>query len=67
MFEGPEGEGALLVTIIAAQDVMLANPVSFKITPLTLCEAAGRRLITTFESDNSFSPNRAGIPRINFS
>ena len=63
MFEGAEGEGALLVTIIAAQDVMLANPVYLKITPLTLCEAASRMLIT-FKPDNSLSPNRAGIPRI---
>ena len=63
MCEGTESEGALSVTIIkiAAQDVMLASPVYFKITPLTLCEAAGRRLITTFEPDDSLSPNRAGM------
>ena len=66
MCEGTEGEGALSVTIIkiAAQDVMLANPVSFKITPLTFCEASGRMFISTFVPDNSLSPNRAGIPRI---
>ena len=64
MCEGSEGEGVVSVTIlkiIEEQDVMLDNPVSFKIIPLTVCEASGRRFITRFEPDNSLSPNRAGI------
>ena len=63
VYEVIEGEDVLSLTIlkINEQGVMLANPVFFKITPLTVCEALAQRLVVAFETDNTFSPNRAGI------
>ena len=62
LYEVIEGENVLSLTIlkINEQDVILANPVFFKITPLTVCEALAQRLDVAFETDNTFSPNRAG-------
>ena len=52
--------GDLEITIAKNQDVTLANPVTVRITPLTVPEALNRGIITTFDDDDRFSPNRAG-------
>ena len=52
--------GDLEITIAKDQDVTLANPVTVRITPLTVPEALARGIITTFDDDDSLSPNRAG-------
>ena len=52
--------GDLEITIAKNQDVTLANPVTVRITPLTVPEAFDRGIITTFDEDDLLSPNRAG-------
>ena len=52
--------GDLEITIAKNQDVTLANPVTVRITPLTVPEALASGVITTFDDDDSLSPNRAG-------
>ena len=52
--------GDLEITIAKNQDVTLANPVTVRITPLTVPEALDRGIIDTFAEDNPLSPNRAG-------
>ena len=52
--------GDLEITIAKNQYVTLANPVTVRITPLTVPEALDRGIITTFDDDDRFSPNRAG-------
>ena len=52
--------GDLEITIAKNQAVTLANPVTVRITPLTVTEALARGIITTFDDDDSLSPNRAG-------
>lgn len=39
--------------------VFLANPVWFRITPLTVQQALDRMIITSYPDDDSMSPNRA--------
>ena len=49
------------VIIVKTTDVILANPVTFMVIPLTIDEAMNRSVITTFDPpDNPNSPNRAG-------
>ena len=57
-----ESESAdLEITIAKNQDVTLANPMTVRITPLTVPEALDRGIITTFDDDDDIlSPNRAG-------
>ena len=50
----------LEITIANNQAVTLANPVTVRITPLTVPEALASGVITSFDDDDSFSPNRAG-------
>ena len=50
----------LEITIAKDQNVTLANPVTVRITPLTVPEALARGIITTFDDDDILSPNRAG-------
>ena len=50
----------LEITIAKNQAVTLANPVTVRITPLTVPEALASGIITTFDDDDSLSPNRAG-------
>ena len=50
----------LEITIAKNQAVTLSNPVTVRITPLTVPEALVRGIITTFDDDDSLSPNRAG-------
>ena len=52
--------GDLEITIAKNQDVTLANPVTVRITPLTVPEALASGIITTFDDDDILSPNRAG-------
>ena len=51
--------GDLEITMAKNPDVTLANPVTVRITPLTVPEALACG-ITTFDDDDFFSPNRAG-------
>ena len=53
-------DGDMEITVARNQDVTLANPVIVRITPLTVEEALDRGIITTFDEDEKFSPNRAG-------
>ena len=56
-----ESEGGdMEITVVKNQDIVSANPVTVRITPLTVEEALDRSIITTFDEDDSFSPNRAG-------
>ena len=40
--------------------IALVNPVTVRITPLTVPEALASGIITTFDDDDILSPNRAG-------
>ena len=52
--------GDIEITIAKNVHVTLANPVTVRITPLTVPEALAREIITTFDDDDILSPNRAG-------
>ena len=54
-------EGAVM-TVNIQKETILANPVTFRIAPLTVEEALNRSLIATshFPSEDARSPNRAG-------
>ena len=47
------------VLITKESGIQLANPVYFRITPLTVDDALARGVIKEFEDENMFSPNRA--------
>ena len=51
--------GDLEITVLRNQDLTLANPVTFRIAPLTVPEALARGIINTFDDDDILSPNRA--------
>ena len=55
-----EGEGGNMIKVTVSKNVTLANPVTVRITPLTVQMALDRGIIATFESNNPYSPNRAG-------
>ena len=40
--------------------VFIANPVEFRVTPLTIKQALDQGVIPTFENETANSPNRAG-------
>ena len=46
--------------ISKGQDVLLANPVWFRVTPLTVEQALNRSVIDSYDMDNIVSPTRAG-------
>ena len=46
------------VLITKGSGVALANPVYFRVTPLTVGDALLRSVISEFEPENPFSPNR---------
>ena len=52
--------GDLEIIVLKNKGVTLSNPVTVRITPLTVPEALARGIITTFDDDDSLSPNRAG-------
>ena len=43
------------------KDSTLANPVTVRVTPLTVQMALDMSIISTFQDDDIHSPNRAGI------
>ena len=45
--------------IAKSNGIELANPVYFRVTPLTVEDALARGAINEFEAENPFSPNRA--------
>ena len=45
--------------IIKGSGIALANPVYFRLTPLTVVDAIKKGVIGDFEVQNPFSPNRA--------
>ena len=47
------------VFISKESGIELANPVYFRVIPLTVGDALARDVISQFEDENSFSPNRA--------
>ena len=47
------------VLILKGSGTQLANPVYFRITPLTVGDALTRGVISQFDPENPFSPNRA--------
>ena len=47
------------VLITKGSGIQLANPVYFRITPLTVEDALARGVISEFEPENGYSPNRA--------
>ncbi len=51
---------ALSVVIQRPQDIFLANPVTLSVSPLTIPQAIARGLLDDEDSDNPFSPERAG-------
>ena len=56
-----EAPNAVMPVIITKDpNVLLANPVTFMVVPLTVDEALSRGVITEFRPLNPLSPNRAG-------
>ena len=53
--------------IAKEQDVLLANPVTFTVTPLTVNMALSQGIISEHPPEDEVSPNRAGIPSISLS
>ena len=47
------------VLIYKGSGIELANPVYFRVTPLTVGDALTRGVISEFEPENRYSPNRA--------
>lgn len=43
-----------------SDNIILATPISFAVTPLTVDEALTQGVLEHFEPENHFSPNRAG-------
>ena len=56
--EEPNAELEVLIT--KGSGVTLANPVNFKVTPMTVDDAIARGVIGEFENESLVSPNRAG-------
>ena len=48
------------VVISKRVGVIIANPVEFRVTPLTVQQALDQEIINFFEPQNPLSPNRAG-------
>ena len=55
-----EAEGATIpVRITKDENMVLANPVTFRLTPLTVDAALERGIISEFPVEDPRSPNRA--------
>ena len=52
-------EYELMPVAVTKNNVQLANPVSFTITPLTVSQALDKNIISDFIPENFDSPNRA--------
>ena len=48
------------IFIAKESGIWLANPVYFRVTPMTVDDALARGVISQFDDENPFSPNRAG-------
>lgn len=57
-----EGPNAMMpVRVMKDQNVLLANAVTLRVTPLTVQEALDRMVITDYPPDDIFSPERASM------
>ena len=54
------------VLITKGSGIQLANPVYFRVTPLTVGDALARGVISQFDDENPYSPNRASKNKICF-
>ena len=57
--QNEEPNASMEVLITKSNGIELANPVYFRVTPLTVEDALARGAINEFEAENPFSPNRA--------
>ena len=57
--QNEEPNATMEVLITKGSGIQLANPVYFRITPLTVEDALTRGVISEFDPENPFSPNRA--------
>lgn len=62
-FTQSESAAALDVHISKSRNIFIANPVRFRVSPLTIDEALARGIMTDnrLPPDESFSPNRASM------
>lgn len=54
-----EMPNAMMPVRVMKHDVLLANPVWIRVTPLTIQKAMDRNIIPDFEPEDMLSPNRA--------
>ena len=54
-----EPNAVMEVLIIKGSSIQLANPVYFRVTPLTVNDALARGVIGQYEEENRHSPNQA--------
>ena len=54
-----EEPNALMEVLITKSDIQFANPVYLSIIPLIVGDALSRGVISRFDAENPFSPNRA--------
>ena len=59
-FQKEEPNALMEVSIIKSSDIQLANPVYLSVTPLTVDDSLSRGVISEYDPENPFSPNRAG-------
>ena len=52
------------VVITKESGTQLANPVYFRLTPLTVDDALARGIISEFDDENPLSPNRASKKKL---
>ena len=57
--QNEEPNAKMEVLIYKGGGIQLANPVYFRVTPLTVEDAIARGAISEFEPENRYSPNRA--------
>ena len=57
--QNEEPNALIEVLITKGSGIQLANPVYFRVTPMTVGDALTRGVISQFDDENPFSPNRA--------
>ena len=62
--QNEEPNALLEILITKGSGIQLANPVYFRVTLLTVEDALTRGVISEFDAENPFSPNRAGKHRV---
>ena len=61
VYRATEGRNEFMPVIISKREyVFIANPIIFRIIPLTVRQALDRHVISSFEPLDLNSPNRAG-------